>query len=73
LAHPRFLQNKGLVLIILTSLAANIIISFAHAIVPVPLVSITDAIAAIIVFVLVVLWAGFFLVGSISSIVKAVA
>ena len=28
LAHQRFIQNKGLVLIVLTSLAANIIISF---------------------------------------------
>jgi hypothetical protein len=47
LAHPRFLQNKGLMLSILSSLAANIIIGFLHAMVPVPLVSITDAIATI--------------------------
>lgn len=73
LAHQRFIQNKGLVLIVLTSLAANIIISFSHAIVPVPLVSITDGIAAIVVFVLVVLWAVFFLVGSIVAVAKAVA
>jgi hypothetical protein len=73
LAHQRFIQNKGLVLIVLTSLAANIIISFSHAMVPRPLVSITDAIAAILVFVLVVLWAVFFLVGSIVAVVKAVA
>jgi hypothetical protein len=73
LAHQRFIQNKGLVLIILTSLAANIIVSFLQAMVPLPLVSITDAIAAIIVFVLVVLWAVFFLVGSIVAVVKAVA
>ena len=73
LAHQRFIQNKGLVLIILTSLAANIIVSFLHAIVPVPLVSITDGIATIIVFVLVVLWAAFFLVGSIVAVTKAVA
>lgn len=73
LAHQRFIQNKGLVLIVLTSLAANIIISFSHAIVPVPLVSITDGIAAIVVFVLVVLWAAFFLVGSIVAVTKAAA
>ena len=73
LAHPRFIENKGLVLIVLTSLTANIIISFSHAIVPVPLVSITDGIATIIVFVLVVLWAAFFLAGSIVAVVKAVA
>jgi hypothetical protein len=73
LAHQRFIQNKGLVLIVLTSLAANIIISFSHAMVPVPLVSITDGIAAIVIFVLVVLWAAFFLVGSIVAVTKAVA
>jgi len=73
LAHQRFIQNKGLVLIILTSLAANIIVSFLYALVPVPLVSIIDAIATIIVFVLVVVWAAFFLVGSIVAVVKAVA
>jgi hypothetical protein len=73
LAHQRFIQNKGLVLIVLTSLAANIIISFSYAMVPVPLVSITDGIATIIVFVLVVLWAAFLLVGSIVAVVKAVA
>jgi hypothetical protein len=37
------------------------------------LVSITDSIATIIVFVRVVLWAGFFLVGSIVAVVKTVA
>ncbi len=60
-------------LIILTSLAANIIVSFLHALVPAPLVSITDAIATIVVFVLVVLWAAFFLVGSIVAVTKAIA
>jgi len=54
LAHQRFIQNKGLVLIILTLLAANIIVSFLHAFVSEPLRSITDAIATIVVFVLVV-------------------
>jgi hypothetical protein len=73
LAHQRFIQNKGLVLIILTSLAANIIISFLYGFVPVPLVSITDSIATIVVFVLVLVWAVFFLVGSIVAVVKALA
>lgn len=73
LAHQRFIQNKGLVLIILTSLAANIIVSFLYGFVPVPLVSITDSIATIVVFVLVLVWAVFFLVGSIVAVVKALA
>jgi hypothetical protein len=72
LAHQRFLQNKGLVLIILTSLLANLIISFLHNFVPGILVSITDAIGAIIVGILAVIWAIVLLVFAIISIIKAV-
>lgn len=72
LAHQRFLQNKELVLIVLTSLAANIIVGFLQGVVPGFLVSITDDIAAIIVGILAAIWAVVFLVGSIISVVKAV-
>ena len=48
-AHQGFLKMKGLVLIVLTSMLAGIIVSFLHGLVPGILVSITDAIAAIIV------------------------
>jgi VanZ family protein len=72
LAHPRFLQNKGLVLIVLTSLLANVIISFLHGFVPVFLVSITDLIAALISGVLAAVWAVFLLVGAVISVVKAI-
>lgn len=72
LAHQRFLQNKGLVLIVLTSLLANIIISFLHNFVPGILVSITDAIGAIIVAILAVIWAIVLFIFAIISIVKAV-
>ena len=71
-AHQRFLQNKGLVLIIATSLGATIIVSFLHGLVPTPLVSITDAIAAIVVAIITIIWSVFFLIGSIPSIIKAV-
>ncbi len=72
LAHQRFLQNKGLVLIIITSLVANLIVSFLHALVPSFLVSITDGIAGIVVLVLAAIWALFFLIGSVISVVKAI-
>ena len=72
LAHQRFLQNKGLVLIVLTSLLANLIISFLHNFVPGVLVSITDAIGAIIVGILAVIWAIILFVFAIISIIKAV-
>lgn len=72
LAHQRFLQNKGLVLIVLTSLLANLIISFLHNFVPGILVSITDAIGAIVVGILAVIWAIILLVFAIISVIKAV-
>lgn len=70
LAHQKFLQNKGLVLIVLTSLFATIVISFLHGI-SWYLLSITDAISGIVVGILAVIWCIFFLVTSIPSIWKA--
>jgi hypothetical protein len=72
LAQQRFLQNKGLVLLILTSLVGIIIVSFLQGIVPRVLVSITDAIAAIVIGIIAVIWAIILLVGAIVSIVKAI-
>ncbi len=69
-AQQRFLQSKGLVLLIGTSLLCNVIVSFLLGLVPGFLVSITDAIAAIVVGIIAVIWAIFLLVGAIVSIVK---
>ncbi len=71
LAHQRFLENKGLILIILTSFLATIVLTFLHKIVPGFLVSITDDIGAIIIALLAAIWAIFYLIGSIPAIVKA--
>ncbi len=72
LAQQRFLQNKGLMLMILTALLANIVISFLHGFVPLFLVSITDAIGAIVMAICGGVWAIVLLIGAIVSIVKAV-
>lgn len=72
LAQQRFLQNWGLVLLILTSLVANIVISFLHGLTPLFLVSLTDGVAAIIVAIAAIIWAAFFLIGSLMSVVRAV-
>lgn len=72
LAHQRFLQIKSLVLLTLTSLLCNIVISFLHALVPFFLVSITDCVAAIICAILALIWSIHFLVVSIIGIVKGV-
>ena len=71
LAQQRFIQNRGLVLLIITSFLASIITSFLQGLVPFFLVSITDGIAAIVVVVLALIWAVVFLIGSLISIIKA--
>lgn len=72
LAQQRFLQSKGLVLLVLTSLLCNVIVSFLIGLVPGILVSITDAIAAIVVGIVAVIWGIFLLIGAIISIVKLI-
>lgn len=72
LAHQRFLKIKSLVLLTLTSLVCNIVISFLHALVPFFLVSITDCVAAIICAILALIWSIYFLVVSIVGIVKGI-
>ena len=71
LAHQSFLQNKGLVVLVLFSLLAGIIVSFLHRLVPGVLVSIADAASGIVLGVIALLWAVWFLLRSIPSIYKA--
>jgi hypothetical protein len=71
LAHQRFLQNKGLVLLMLTSVVATVVVTFLHGLGPVIVVSILDDVAAIIVAVLAIIWGIVLLIGSIPAVVKA--
>ncbi len=71
LAHQRFLQNKGLVLIIITSFVSNLVLAFLYGF-PVIIVSITDDIGAIIVCVLAIIWGVVYLIGGIVSVVKVI-
>lgn len=70
LAHQRFLQNKGLVLILLFSLLATWLTGFLHAFVPRVLASITDAVAAIVNGCIGLVWALLFLIGALVSVYK---
>jgi hypothetical protein len=70
-AQQRFLKNKGLVLIILTSFAANLLIAFLYGLVPGFLVSILDVVAAIVVCVLAVVWIIVYMIGGVISTVTA--
>lgn len=71
-AQQRFLQNKGLMALLITSFLATVIVSFLHSLVPLFLVSITDVIAAIIVAVVAIIWAVVLLFGSVKSVLKAI-
>ncbi len=72
LAQQRFVQNIGLVLLILTAFVANIIVSFLHGLVPIFLVSITDALAAIVLAIIAIIWLLVLLIGAIPAIIKAI-
>ncbi|MFN8450582.1 MAG: hypothetical protein U0521_18845 [Anaerolineae bacterium] len=71
LAQQRFLQNRGLVLLVVSTLVANIVISFLHGFVPIILVSITDAIGAIIMAVCGCIWWILALIGAIPAVLRA--
>jgi hypothetical protein len=71
-AQQRFLENRGLVLLIISSLIANIVISFLHGFVPGILVSITDDIAGIIVAACGGIWWILALIAAIPAIIAAI-
>lgn len=70
LSHPRFLENKWLVLLALTSLLANVLLSLLLGFPPRILASITDAVGGLVVGILAAIWGIIFLVGSIVAVVK---
>jgi hypothetical protein len=72
LAQQAFLKNKSLVILFLLSIVCSLLISFLHAFPPGILVSITDALAAIIIAVLAMIWLIILLLGSIMAVIKAV-
>jgi hypothetical protein len=71
-AQQRFLQNRGLMLMVLTSLLSNVIVAFLHGLVPGFLVSITDGIAAVVVAILAIIWAIVLLIGAIPAVIRAI-
>jgi hypothetical protein len=57
-------------LVVLTTLVANIVVSFLHGIVPIILANITDAIAALIAIVLAPISEAVLLIGAIISLIS---
>lgn len=72
LAQQRFLQNKGLIVLVAVSLGLTWVVGFVHAFLPGFLVSIGDAAAALVIAVIGAVWILLLVVGSVVAIVKAV-
>lgn len=70
-AQQRFIQNKGLVALMITSLLGNVVAVFLHGVVPGILVSITDDIAGIVFAIVAIVWAIILLIASIPAIIRA--
>ncbi len=71
IAHQRFLLNKGLIALLLTSIVGTVLLSFLHGLVPGVMVSIIDALGAVIIAILAAIWAVILLIGSIVAILKS--
>jgi hypothetical protein len=72
LSEPRYLESKGLIFTVLLSLGANVLVSFLLGFPPGILVSITDALAAIIVAIVGVIVAVVLLVFAIAAVLRAI-
>lgn len=64
------LKSKSLVLLVACSILLTLVLSFLHGLVPGFLVSITDAIGAIVALIVALLWAIYYLISGIISVVK---
>lgn len=70
LAHQRFLQNKGLIVLTGASLGLTWVVAFLHAFPPGFLVSIADAIGALVIGVIGVVWLVLLLIGSLFATLR---
>lgn len=71
LAQQRFLKNLSLMLLMASSLLMTLVISLLHSLVPGFLVSITDAVGALIVGICGVIWLVVLLLGALPGVLSA--
>jgi hypothetical protein len=72
IAHQRFLQNKGLLVLIGVSLGLTWLIGFVHAFLPIFLVSIGDQLMALVICIVAAIWLLLLLIGAIIATIKAI-
>jgi hypothetical protein len=71
-AQQRFLQIKGLMLLIVVSVVLQLILGLIHGFLPGPVVAIGDQLWALVTAVVGIIWALVMLIGSIPAVVNAV-
>lgn len=71
LAHQRFLQNKGLIILTAVSMGLTWVVAFLHAFPPGFLVSIADAIGALVIGIVGAIWLLILLIGSIFATITS--
>lgn len=71
LAHQRFLDNRGLVLLILTSIGLTLLLGLLLNFPPGFLRAITDSISAIVTGIVGAVWALIYVIGAIPAVIKA--
>lgn len=72
IVNPTLLKNIWLALLVGSALLMTVVLGFLHAFPPSPLVSIADAIGAIIAGIVAAIWMIVFLIGALFAIVRAV-
>lgn len=71
-ASPAFLKNKGFMALAICSLGLSFVLGLLHTWPPGILVSITDAVGALVATVVLIVWTLLLLIGSIPAILRAV-
>ena len=71
-AHQRFLQNKGLLVLVGVSLGLTWLIGFVHAFLPIILVSIGDQLMALVICIVAAVWLLLLLIGAVFATIKAI-
>jgi hypothetical protein len=71
-AHQRFLQNKGLLVLVGVSLGLTWLIGFVHAFLPIILVSIGDQLMALVICIVAAIWLLLLLIGALIATIKAI-
>lgn len=71
-ASPSFLKNKGFMLLVICSLGLTFVLGLLHTIPPGFLVSITDALGALVTIIVLIVWIVVLLISSISAILRAI-